>query len=219
MKLLLKYPTRQRPQQFKETLNKYYDMLSGKVEFQFFISVDNDDPTMNNPEMKSFMESNRNLSYYFGDNKTKIQAVNADMDKVQPFDVLLLLSDDMLPKVVGYDKIICDDMLKHFSNLDGVLHYNDGECGKRLNTLSIMGSEFYKEYGYIYYPEYRSFYCDNEFTEVTYRTKKAVYIDKVIIEHQKRTNMRAPDSLYRRNSRENSFDKQLFAKRKANDFK
>ena len=218
MKLLLKYPTRGRSEMFRDTLRLYRTMMSGEVDYKFFISMDRDDETMNNKEMMEFLDSQPNLSYHYGDSTTKIQAINADMEKVGDWDVLLLVSDDMHPIVKGYDKIIMDDMKKHFPDLSGVLHYNDGEWGRKLNTLSIMGVNYYKNVGYIYYPAYRSFFCDNEFTEVSNRDGKAVYLDNVIIKHIKRENIRKPDATYRKNSKENAFDRALFQRRKANGF-
>lgn len=218
MRLLLKYPTRGRPGMFRDTLKLYYDMMSGEVDYRFFVSMDRDDETMNTKGVMEFLESQPNLSYNYGNNTTKIQAINADMDKVGDWDVLLLVSDDMHPVVKGYDKIIMDDMQKHFPDLSGVLHYNDGEWGRKLNTLSIMGINYYKKATYIYHPAYRSFFCDNEFTEVSNRNCLAVYIDNVIIRHAKRENIRKPDATYRKNSRENAFDRALFQRRKANGF-
>jgi hypothetical protein len=83
----------------------------------------------------------------------KIGAINRDMDLAPPFDILLLASDDMIPIVKGYDRIIRDNMPL---DTDRVLHFNDGHRTDSLNTLCILGKKYYDRFGYIYYPEYKT---------------------------------------------------------------
>ena len=138
MKLLLKYPTRNRWKWFQKTLGLYYKKMSRDCNFQFLITADEDDITMNTPEVREFLDKQPNLIYRFGNSKTKIEACNADMDFADDWDVMVLVSDDMIPVVQDFDKIIVDNMEKHFSALDGALHFNDGLFGKdRTITLSI----------------------------------------------------------------------------------
>lgn len=69
----------------------------------------------------------------------------------------------MIPCQKGYDNIIAVNMNKYFPNMDGALHFNDGRVGNSLFTLSIMGKKLYDQFGYIYHPDYKYTYCDNEF--------------------------------------------------------
>ena len=131
-KILIKFPTRQRPKIFAKVLSKYMSMLSGKNNVQFVISMDSDDTTMNNGPMRKFLDKKKNLEYFYGNSKNKIEAVNASMEG-KDFDILLLASDDMVPVINGYDNIIVGHMKKYFPDTDGVLHYNDGRMGRRLN--------------------------------------------------------------------------------------
>lgn len=185
MKLVIKFPTRNRPQKFTETFLKYQYMLSQKHDVKFLVSMDCDDETMNTDTRRKFFEKfANNTSYYYGHSTTKIEAVNADIEHLPTdFDILLLASDDMIPVEPSYDDIICTDMMKFFPNMDGVLHYNDGRLGEKLNTLSIMGRRYFDRFRYIYYPGYKSVFCDNEFMDVSRLLKKAQYIDRVIIRH------------------------------------
>ena len=141
MKLLIKFPTRFREKKFRNTLDRYYKFLSGKHDYEFIISMNENDPSMNNIKMKKYLLNKENLKYFYGKFRNKVEAINGNLDNVD-FDVLLLASDDMIPIVKGYDDIIMKNMKKYFSNTDGVLHFNDGRRGKRLNTLSIMGKKF-----------------------------------------------------------------------------
>ena len=108
-KLLVKFPSRNRPDKFKNILDDYTSKVSGKHEVRFVISMDSDDPTMNNDEIKNYLEGKRDegvdLVYYYGESKTKVEACNANMDG-ETFDVLLLISDDMALNSDNYDEII-----------------------------------------------------------------------------------------------------------------
>ena len=75
-------------------------------------------------------------------------------------------------------------MTKHFPDLDGCTHFNDGYTNIKLITLSILGRKLYEHFGYIYHPDYKSLYCDNEFTQQVHKIGRVAYIDKVIIKHE-----------------------------------
>ena len=219
MRFLCKFPSRSRPGRFLEVFNLYRSYLSGKHSMEFLLSFDEDDIMMNNPHMRKILDSQgEGVRYYFGNSKSKIQAVNADMDKAPDYDILLLASDDMVPVQHGYDDMIATDMQTHFPDLDGVLHYNDGIRGEALNTLCIMGKPYYDRFGYIYNPEYTSVFCDNEFTEVSRMLGKAAYIDKLIIQHKWME--QGKDALYQRNEDPDLYSKdgQVFVRRRQNGY-
>jgi len=218
-KILYKFATRERSEKFKKVLETYYQKMSKKHPFEFIISVDKDDSTMNNQNMISYLQSKPNLKFFFGESKTKIEAINADMDKVGYYDILVVVSDDMIPQIQDFDDVIVRDMRKYFPNMDGALHYNDGCCGQdQCITLSIMGRKLYEYFGYIYHPTYKSFYCDNEFTDEVRRLNKVVYIPQVIIKHVWSGGPNSADALYRRNSQIGAPDATTYATRKTRGF-
>ncbi|NJL70642.1 MAG: hypothetical protein HC888_03000 [Candidatus Competibacteraceae bacterium] len=217
MRLLLKFPTRARPDKFRETLAMYLNNLSGKHEIDMIISCDEDDHTMNNQKMRSFLGSVPNLKLVFGQSRTKVQAINANMEVAEDWQICLLVSDDMLPQKPGYDDIICSNMKKYFPDLDGALHFNDGRTFEKLNTLSIIGKKFYDRFGYIYHPDYSSLWCDNEFHEVSKSLGKTVYIDNMIIRHAW-SDYTGKDPLHKRNESFFHKDKETFLKRQAAGF-
>ncbi len=218
MNILFKYPTIKRPDWFKSTLQKYMDLLSGQNRYQFLITLNEDDWTMSTPDMKMFMSGFPNVSYRYGKHKNKIDAINADMEGTE-FDILFLISDDMIPMVPGFDLVISEHMKKYFPQLDGALHYNDGCCGRdRCITLSIMGRKLYEYFGYIYHPDYSSFYCDNEFTDEVRRLDKVKYFPRVIVQHDWKGHGDTNDEVYRRNTKLGKSDEAVYNKRKANRF-
>jgi hypothetical protein len=141
------------------------------------------------------------VKIFYSDNTSKIQAVNADMDKVDwNWDIVILVSDDMIPKVKGYDDRIREKMP---TSTDGIVWINDGTQEHVLNTLSILGRTMYNSFGYIYHPSYKSFFCDTEFSDLCkgILTSKCSYIDEVLIKHEHPGTgfPQKHDSLYQRN--------------------
>jgi hypothetical protein len=186
--LLIKFPTRGRPDKFFSVLDKYRD-LSRSKNVRFIVTCDLDDASMNNEEVRKRFETYDNVQVFYGNSKTKIQAINADMDG-QEFDICLLASDDMIPERVGYDVEIIRQMRLNHPDLDGVIWFSDGYQRKNLNTLTIVGKRYYDRFGYLYHPDYVSFYCDNEFMQVAFMLGKQTYVDDVIIRHQHPDNTR-----------------------------
>ena len=136
-----------------------------------------------------------------------------------PWDILVLVSDDMVPIVDSFDNVIVDLMSKHFPDTDGALHFNDGLFGQdRTITLSIMGRKMYERFGYIYHPDYKSFYCDNEFTDEVRRLDRVIYDPRVIIKHLWTGGPNSADELYRRNTEMGAPDEATYKRRLAAGF-
>tara|TARA_R100000458_G_C8272613_1_gene247473 strand:+ start:1714 stop:2439 length:726 start_codon:yes stop_codon:yes gene_type:complete len=193
-KLLIKAPTRSRPEKFKEVISKYINFLSGKHYVRILVTVDLDDETMNNEEMRKWMdeknEEGKKAGYYemeykFGNSKSKIEAVNNDMEG-EEFDILLLFSDDMIPQIENYDDIIVQNMEHHYPDCDGALNFNDGlrPDWPRIMTLAILSRPIYESMGHIYNPEYKSVYADDEQTTVCRLLGKLTNLDLCIIRHE-----------------------------------
>jgi hypothetical protein len=217
-KLLIKFPTRGRTDKFFNTLDKYYELLSGKCNVEFLITCDSDDTSMNNSTVREKLKSYANLEVEYGDSKTKIEAINAGMSQ-RDFQVVLLASDDMIPVVKGYDSIIIEAMCKTFPDFDGVVWFNDGVQQNRLNTLCILGKKYYNRFGYIYNPEYKSLWCDAEFTLVGNMLGKQKYFDQVIIKHDHHSiTNEGIDELYTINETYESADKITFLRRQETKF-
>lgn len=219
MKLLIKYPTRGRKIKFLSTLQKYRNFLSNEVDVKFLITMDTDDSELNNDFVKEVLDSYDNLIYVFGDSKTKVEAINNDLDKIGDWDVLLLASDDMTPLVKGYDEFIINEMKNNFPDTDGVLWFNDGYQGNKLNTLCILGKKYYERFGYIYHPSYKSVWSDNEFMSVANMLNKQKYFEQVIIKHEHPDyGFGSRDFIHMTNQKNESSDRQLFELRKSKNF-
>jgi hypothetical protein len=182
MKLLVKFPTRGRPDKFFTVLDRYYYGAKRKDLTSFLVTCDLDDASMNNDAVRQKLQGYKNLAVIYGNSKSKIEAVNADMIHAPEYDIILLASDDMVPEEKGYDEIIRQKMTDLYPDTDGVLWFFDG-YRRDFNTLCILGKKYFERFGYIYHPSYKSFWCDNEFTDVANQLGKQTFIDKVIIRH------------------------------------
>lgn len=214
MKILVKFPTRGRPERFLNTYQKYIDFAHNKNDIFFMITLDSNDESVTPEFVEKIKSKFPNVQVDIGISGTKIKAVNRDMEKAPYYDILLLASDDMIPVVSGYDEIIRKNMLKYYPDTDGVLWFNDGIRGQELNTLCILGRKYYNRFGYIYYPEYKSFYCDDEFTYIANQRRRQTYFDQIIIKHDHSLVNGIWDETYAKNSIYADEDKKLFHERK-----
>mgnify|MGYP003667797019 CR=1 FL=1 len=219
MKLLIKFPTRNRKNKFFKVLRQYQNLCEDLDNTYFLITLDNDDESMNPSDVEDIFNTFKNIKVVYGTSNSKIHAVNRDIELVNDWDIVLLASDDMTPKVKGYDNIIRNKMKELYSDTDGVLWFNDGHMGNTLNTLCILGKKYYDRFGYIYHPEYKSVWSDNEFMLVGNLLGKQTYFEQVIIEHEHPDwGYGGRDEIHQNNSKNENQDKLLFTKRKDNNF-
>jgi hypothetical protein len=123
-----------------------------------------------------------NLEVHWTRHRSKVHAFNLHIP-VDGWDVLAVVSDDMRAVKPGFDQQICEDMSHYFPDTDGILHYNDGHRGEELMSIAVIGKAWYDRFLYIYHPDYRSVYCDNEMMEVGKSLGKHQYIPDCLIEH------------------------------------
>lgn len=183
MRIFIKYPTKSRPQKSLDTLKKYINLANEMEKIQILVSLDDDDTVSD-----EIYKIHPNISVKRGKSEGKVAAINRDVPDPSTFDILLLASDDMIP-IKNYDVVIRDSMEQFYPDTDGVLFFNDGYVGYKLNTLVICGSKYYQRFGYIYCPEYKSLYCDNEFMDTANKLGKQTYLNKVIIKHEHPANV------------------------------
>ena len=78
MKLLIKFPTRNRPTKFLKVLETYIRNLDDK-ETKIIVSCDSDDTTMTDPFIKEVLEQYPNVTLCYGDNNSKIARSGEDV--------------------------------------------------------------------------------------------------------------------------------------------
>jgi hypothetical protein len=221
MRILLKCPTRSRPQRVLKTLSTYIRLAAHPELLGVAISCDSDDPTMANPdELRRVLSPCAWSRIFYGQNHSKIQACNANMSEVDwDWDIVVLVSDDMMPQIRGYDDIIRTHMTTRFPDRNGILWFDDGCQGDKLNTLCIYGRTFYDQRGFIYDPSYKSLFCDTELTDHCrgHLADRCLYIAHCIIrhEHPGAGYSQYMDALYDRNQRYWNEDMYTYINRKS----
>ena len=88
MNILIKFPSRLRPNQFKDTLMKHVTMADDLSRLYFLVSLDSNDPTKDqyneilNEMIKynSSIDNHINALVCIGESKSKIDAVNRDLE-------------------------------------------------------------------------------------------------------------------------------------------
>jgi hypothetical protein len=206
-----------------DTLTRYIKLANHPEQLGVVLSCDDSDMTMSrnlvHEEIDRILKKTAYHKIFTGPNTSKIEACNANMSEIDwEWDIVVLVSDDMIPQVQGYDDVIRNHMLARFPDTDGILWFNDGYQGEKLNTLTIMGRKMYDRFGYLYHPDYKSLFCDTEFTDLCKGElkDKCLYVPYSIIRHEHpgtgfAQNM---DALYDRNQKYWDEDMHTYIRRK-----
>jgi len=220
MRLLIKYPTRQRPGQFAKTIEAYSANLSDPSNTRIMVTVDRNDRTMEQrilhvPLSRSSCIYEVNINDGIG----KIAAINSGMDKSGDWDIVLLASDDMIPQVFGYDDIIRTAMRDHYPDTDGALWINDGRQDA-ICTIVCMGRKYAERFGLkLYHPSYKSLWCDNEWTDIAVALGKITKLPCIIRnESPDWGGNQKKDRLYLKNNSYFRLDQRNYERRKAQGF-
>lgn len=217
-KILIKFPSRERAEKFERTLSKYVQLAHSPQNISFLFTLDSDDPKLNS-YLEIIPKIANNYTVVVGKSESKIHAINRDLNeylKDHSPDVILLASDDMVPVKRGYDV----EITKRAYDLDRVFWFWDG-VQKRLNTLTIMGRDYYDRFKYLYHPSYKSFFCDNELHDVALSLGKmntTPYECIILHEHPGHSPKYTTDELYKRCEKDWKHDENNYKTRKQNLF-
>jgi autotransporter strand-loop-strand O-heptosyltransferase len=222
-KLLFNFASRSRPERLKNVISNLIDNLEDLVNFKILISIDDDDELTNNAFfLKSLIphEYSNNVFIFSSPRKDKIDAINRDVNKISDWDILVNCSDDFEFILYGFDNLIRDKFNELYDDLDGCLHFSDGVHFDNLCTHSVIGKKYYERFNYVFHPKYKSFYCDNEFTEVAKQLEKITYIPLQFYNHLHYSLFSniLMDELYITNEKFSDIDKELYFYRKKYNF-
>lgn len=226
LKLLIKYPSRGRVDRFFDGMDSIYNNLSDKENTFVLVTADNDDPAMNDHLIWSRILEYGNVSPIYGVSESKIAAVNRDMDikgaSWNDWDIVCVMSDDIRFCVYGFDDIIRTEMIQHFPEGDGYLHFCEKDSQAALNVMTIIDRKYYDRFGFIYHPEYKSLWCDNEQTEIAKMLGRYRYINYEIFHHfnpaYNYPNMPKDEMFIRQQEIGWTIDQETYQRRKARNF-
>lgn len=214
--ILVKFPTRGRPDKFLKVLSQYISTQNTE-DVHYLITLDADDPSVNDDFIDDIQSLSKHITISVGLSKGKIDACNRGMNIIAEWDIVILASDDMHPQQTGWDKIISDAMQENFPDGDGVLNFSDGFTD--LNTMCILGRAYFERFGYIYDPEYISLWCDNAFQDVSRMLNREAKFSQVLFRHNHPANTgNGMDVLYRENDKHFRADQQTYLRQKAVNF-
>jgi len=220
--------SRGRPEQAFKIYNQVMNSSSKNNPITYMLSLDADDPTL-----ATYIELFKfKTAFIVQDNKCYVDAANRLYDQAILHDIVVLPADDLyfpdnwdeeIIKVyneVGYDKVL-------------KVKYSWG-CDDNLLGLITAGSEFFKEFGYLVWPEYTAMFSDNDLTEWSKVHGKYVKAEHLVFPHihpitfgavpeELRQKYGGPlefDETYRKENCKESWDigKEVFERRKLNNF-
>lgn len=221
--ILFKFATRSRPEKFFSGLDNIINNLADKQNYLIVVTLDTDDTTMYNRDimlrLKPYIEHHK-VFPVFGTSKSKIDAINRDMEKFEDWNVVVVMSDDMEFTKYGFDNIIREKFSIHFPDTNGNLHFNDG-FQNRVSTMTMMGRMFFESHynKKIYVEEYFSLFCDEEYSIVANKLNKMQYFPEVIFNHKHPANgFGQHDELLKKTEGYWEVDKNTFLRRQAANF-
>lgn len=164
-KILVKYATRGRRDRFFGGMDTIYSLADLPESVFTCVTADNNDPEMNNQETVDRIYKYPNTKIIFGESNSKVEAINRDMsnlpDEMKDWDILVNFSDDQRFIQPKWDTYIRVDFNSVFPSLDGFMSYLDPDTKGALTTYSVIGRPYYKRFGFIYDPQFKSLFCDN----------------------------------------------------------
>src|SRR5690606_10233463 len=147
-RILVKYPTRSRPDLFLKTLEGWSDRQDDGLEVEYLISVDKDDETVTPLVIEQAKRLSHRVVVVEGSSVSKIDACNRDIKNYTSYypgwDAILLISDDMKCACEGWDTVIRQHLDKH--GRDKAFWFHDGSNQKVISTLSCMGRDYYDRF-------------------------------------------------------------------------
>lgn len=180
LKILVKFPTRSRPIKFLSALHAAHSKAKDNESINYLVSYDFSDGTMSE-SVKNRAREYLNVRLVSGHSRNKIHACNRDIDQAGEWDIVLLLSDDMICETVGWDEVLRKEFSK---TLDLCIHHSDGYAGERLQTMVIFGRKYYDRFGYLYHPSFISLWADNFQMEVAQKLKRYKYFSQILFRHE-----------------------------------
>jgi len=151
----------------------------------------NDKTILDDFNSKISNKSKTKISLVSDTNLSIPMSLNSDLNSYK-WDIVVPIHKTYIP-VQYFDDGIRDFYKENYPEFDGVLWLNDGEQ-KEINTLPVIGKNYYKEFGYIYNPSYNEKNFEKEFTDVLKLKNKYSYIENILF--QKKNLLTDDDHIY-----------------------
>lgn len=180
MRITILHPTCGRKEIAMKTMFKWLSLADKPFGIEYIFSVDNSDSDIWHSRIdlfpKTFSTTIMSCTVVKNDNRSAIDAIN-NAAKMATGDLLIVVSDDT--------DCQCNWDTKLLNNIRGRTDFLaktvDG-LQPTLVTMPVMDRIYYKRYGYIYHPDYKHMFCDQELTAVAIMTGKYIKLP-ILFEH------------------------------------
>lgn len=171
MKISIIYPSRNRYDQCKNTLEDWFFKTNLAYGIQWIISVDEDDPQVERYKSMALLGPRMSVvTILVNKNKSVVEAIN-NAAKITIGNIFLVMSDDFSCEP-RWDIKLRDELE---GKSDFCIKTDDG-LQPTLITMPIMDRIYYERYGYVYHPEYWHMFADQELTAVAKMTGKFINV-------------------------------------------
>lgn len=206
------HPSRSRPEQARETINKWIKRAGCYVDY--ILSMDKDDPLRTSYEMAVTTKNSdgRFIKAFSSQNRSAIDAINNAAKKADG-DIFIQIADDFdCPE--GW-AVAIEGMTKYKS--DWIAKTPDG-IQKWIITLPIMDRAYYNRFGYIYHPDYLHMFCDTELTAVADLTGRKIDLNIPFVHNHYSTGKSVKDEVSIRADKTWEQGEKLFLERAKRNF-
>jgi glycosyltransferase involved in cell wall biosynthesis len=212
LRISLIHPSRGRIARAAEAIREWLSNASGRHEYEYLLSVDDDDPARTE---YAALARERGVRLAVHRNRSIVDAVN-HAAALSHGDLLIVVSDDFgcppswdlsLETAIGGRRNVA-------------VLVNDAAAG-HIMTLPIVDREYYESCGYVYYPEYISMFCDDDLTEHARQTGRLIDARHLTFPHRHFLSGAVPvDATYRRQGRGLAWleGRRVLARRRATNF-
>jgi len=178
MKISVIHPSRNRPVEAWVTATNWAKKCDSGFEYILSLDISDKDLTKYYALFTDFNKSwNINGKSLTNGNKSAIEAIN-NAAKIATGDLLVVISDDFdCPE--HWDTLLlqaCKNYRSSRFSKDFCMKTDDG-LQPTLITMPIMDRIYYERYGYVYHPDYKHMFADQELTAVALMTGKYIKSD------------------------------------------
>ena len=209
------HPSRSRPAMAFQTKNKWMSNALRPSEIEYILSVDNDDPQLQ--DYNTEFKYSADVTIKYNNNNSAMQAINVVAPDSKG-NLIVVVSDDF-DCFEGWDEYL----LSHLQgDSDYIVKTSDGYMNSNwLITLPIMDRAYYNRFGYIYHPDYKHMWSDTEMTTVGHMLGKIIDLQNsnAVFKHRHYTiNEMQKDAVIEKNDATWNQGKSLFLERFDRDF-
>lgn len=174
------YASRSRPFKFYQSLDNIREM-SNSDNYFIWAKLDEDDPQIEKYRLGLHLYPE--VTVKLGLSRNKIHAINRSLEDLPPCDIIVMMSDDVVWDVKGFDDEIRAAFSTHCPNFDGAIHFPDDHGKQKTIIVSILGVNLFKRLGYLYHPDFLSVYADDLFTAQCRKLGAYTYIPRRLFTH------------------------------------